>query len=151
MGVTGGLPAVARGAAEAPPEVRVGYLSCAFAVWAVWAGLRAAGFARTIRVVRSVAACGSRPPVGLDEVQRVAGRVATVAAFFPARALCLEQSLALYCVLRRRGISATLRLGVHPAPFAAHAWVEYGGVPINEDADRIHELLPLPIDVEEIA
>jgi hypothetical protein len=80
------------------------------------------------------------------DVRRVADRVAVIAAFFPGRALCLEQSLALYWLLRRRGVSARLRVGVHPAPFTAHAWIEYDGAPVNEDDDRIRELLPLPID-----
>jgi hypothetical protein len=80
------------------------------------------------------------------DVYRIAGRVAAVAAFFPGRVLCLEQSLALYWLLRLQGVAAKLRFGVHPAPFTAHAWIEYEGVPVNEDDDRIRELLPLPIE-----
>ncbi|WP_376797113.1 lasso peptide biosynthesis B2 protein [Thermogemmatispora sp.] len=37
---------------------------------------------------------------------------------------CLEQSLALWWVLRKRGIAAHVVLGISTAPFTAHAWVE---------------------------
>jgi hypothetical protein len=59
------------------------------------------------------------------------------AAFIPGRALCLEQSLALYVCLRRAGVAVGLRLGVQPYPFAAHAWVEYKGEPVGESWDRV--------------
>lgn len=64
-----------------------------------------------------------------------AQRIALCAAFYPRRALCLEQSLALFIVLRRRGIRAELKLGVQPRPFFAHAWVEVDGQPVNEAED----------------
>lgn len=74
----------------------------------------------------------------------VAHRVAVGAAFYPRRARCLEQSLVLYAMLRRAGAPATLRIGARPVPFAAHAWVEIGGVPVNEPADFIAQLVPFP-------
>ena len=52
---------------------------------------------------------------------------------FPGR--CLAQSLLLWWLLRRRGIESLLRFGQRTANglFAAHAWVEYVGQPINAD------------------
>lgn len=50
---------------------------------------------------------------------------------------CLAQSLTLWFLLRRRGIAADLRLGVRTVTgqFQAHAWVEVGGVVLNDDPD----------------
>ena len=58
-------------------------------------------------------------------------------ALYPGRALCLEQSLALYYLLRRRGVPVRYCQGVQPYPFEAHAWVEYGGTPINDVIDHV--------------
>jgi Transglutaminase-like superfamily len=49
------------------------------------------------------------------------------------RPTCLEQSLTLWCLLRRRGIPAELCVGARKeaGKFEAHAWVECEGVAIN--------------------
>ena len=70
--------------------------------------------------------------------------VVRAAAFFPARAECLEQSLVLLIVLRRRGMAAELRVGMQPMPFTAHAWVELHDWPINEQPDFVARLAPFP-------
>ena len=66
------------------------------------------------------------------------------ALFYPGRARCLEQSLALYVLLRRRGVPAELKLGVQPYPFNAHAWVELNGSPLNERLETVRQFVPLP-------
>jgi hypothetical protein len=63
--------------------------------------------------------------------------------FYPGRARCLEQSLALYVLLRRRGVAAALRIGVQPYPFSAHAWVELNGVPLSERPEAIQQFVPI--------
>lgn len=75
-------------------------------------------------------------------VEETARRIALAAAFYPRRARCLEQSLALYVLLLRRGIEAQLKLGVQPRPFYAHAWVELDGRPVNEREDILQRLTP---------
>lgn len=47
---------------------------------------------------------------------------------------CLEESLALWWLLRRLGIASQLRIGIkkQSPKFEAHAWVELGGAPLNE-------------------
>lgn len=148
--MTGALGVAERGASIAPSRLRIpGYWRCTITLALAWLALRTAGFARTLRTARSIAERRSTNPVAAVEVCRAARRIAVVAAFFPGRALCLEQSLALYWMLRRQRVAVRLRVGVHPAPFTAHAWIEYESVPVNEDDDRIHELLPLPIDAKE--
>jgi hypothetical protein len=107
--------------------------------------LVALGFGRTYRSVewltQSRATSGSRCT---EAATATAERVAVAAAFFPGRARCLEQSLALYGLLRRADLSATFRLGVQAYPFAAHAWVEHGGEPVNEQRDLLKVYVPLP-------
>jgi len=53
---------------------------------------------------------------------------------------CLEQSLVLWWLLRRQGLAAELRIGVRKqaARFEAHAWVEHGGIVLN-DSDHVHQ------------
>lgn len=51
---------------------------------------------------------------------------------------CLEESLALWWLLGRQGISSDLRVGVRKdgEKFEAHAWVERGGMALNEPEAR---------------
>lgn len=67
-----------------------------------------------------------------ETVRTTERAVAMAGALYPGRALCLEQSLVLYYLLRRRGVAVTYCQGVIPRPFEAHAWVEYQGEVIND-------------------
>lgn len=53
---------------------------------------------------------------------------------------CLEESLALWCLLGQQGIVSELRIGVRKSgeKFEAHAWVELGGSALNE-LEAVHE------------
>jgi len=53
------------------------------------------------------------------------------------RASCLPRSLALWWLLRRRGIEGDLRIGVRKeaGQIQAHAWVEYRGAVLNDGRD----------------
>jgi hypothetical protein len=73
-----------------------------------------------------------------------ADRIALAAAFYPGRARCLEQTLTLYHLLRRRRIDARIRFGVQSHARGAHAWVEVGGHAINESRDFLAKLVILP-------
>lgn len=58
----------------------------------------------------------------------LAGAVRRVLSLLPTDARCLTQSLVLLALLERRGVSASLMIGVRSEPeFGAHAWVELGG------------------------
>ena len=70
--------------------------------------------------------------------------VALAAALYPGRALCLERSLVLYDRLRREGAAVELRIGVQAMPFAAHAWVTYGGEPVNDSAEHVSHFVVMP-------
>src|SRR5262249_8960455 len=54
------------------------------------------------------------------------------------RASCLEESLTLWWLLAKQGISSNLRIGVRKEAhaFEAHAWVEGGGMALNEPEGR---------------
>ena len=108
------------------------------------AALRLSGLERALRLARRLG--GSEPDADWrrNDTDAVARGVAMAAAFYPRRALCLEQSLALFVALRRAGAPAKLRIGVRPLPFVAHAWVEIDGIAINEAPDVIAQLTPFP-------
>jgi hypothetical protein len=88
---------------------------------------------------------GGEPAPGDAERAAEIGRmVENVARAMPFRALCLQQAIAVRRMLRRRGVPATVMLGVSRNAAdraeprkgaAAHAWVAVGGRVINGDAD----------------
>jgi hypothetical protein len=57
---------------------------------------------------------------------------------------CLEQSLVLWMLLRRRGFPAELKIGVRKdgGEFEAHAWVELDGEALNNESEENREFVP---------
>lgn len=53
---------------------------------------------------------------------------------------CLDRSVDLWWAMRRRGVDASLCIGVQRLPFLAHAWVEVAGWSVNEDTDMLRKL-----------
>ena len=55
---------------------------------------------------------------------------------------CLEKSLALHWMLRRRGINAQIKIGAHKVSegIGAHAWVEANGQIVGESKGIIDNL-----------
>lgn len=109
---------------------------------ALLAGIRVAllvcGLGRTLRVLRWLdRRCEHHVQRDQIVARTIEETVARAAALFPGRALCLEQSLALYTLLRRSAVPARLRLGIQAYPFAAHAWVDVDGVPLNDIAEHV--------------
>lgn len=100
---------------------------------------------RTVGVKRwqSVLAGMSRLNLNLDRRDEPSKRVArTVARLVRAasnhgiyQANCLEQSLVLWCLLRRAGVTSEIRYGARKEQekLHAHAWVECLGLTLNED------------------
>jgi hypothetical protein len=76
-------------------------------------------------------------PAGL----RLGMAVTRVLGTLPQDPRCLTKSLVLSALLARRGIAATLVIGVRPEPFAAHAWVEHDGRPLLPPATAAFERL----------
>jgi hypothetical protein len=70
--------------------------------------------------------------------QEIAAAVNEACSYYPKTVACLQRSTAITRMLRRRGISAETVVGVQLLPFASHAWVEVGGVVVNDKA-RVKE------------
>jgi hypothetical protein len=100
--------------------------------------LRVLGLKRTYRLLGGTAAgAGAEVEVSTAGYAAAArlGQLVTIASRHgPYAATCLRQSLALWWLLRRRGLPAELRVGVGKAQanVRAHAWVELGGRVIND-------------------
>ena len=69
-------------------------------------------------------------------VRRVLAAVRTATRYYYRRRLdCLPRALTTYVLLRRRGVSATLHIGVKRYPFGGHAWVECLGEVLDDSTD----------------
>jgi hypothetical protein len=121
-------------------------LEAAAGLTATWLGLRLAGFRRWKYALDWLAPTN---PLGFAEGDpslvasaRATARAEEAAArhlFF--RTNCLEQSLVLWWLLRRRGIAADVRIGARKEGncFEAHAWVEINGAVLNDTGeDHLH-------------
>lgn len=83
------------------------------------------------------------------EQARAIARIVKIAAehgVYPAR--CLQQTLVLWCLLRRNHIESEIRFGARKegSELQAHAWVEVGGVALNEASDVCLHFSPLESD-----
>jgi len=76
---------------------------------------------------------------GSVAVTSIAALVNSAAALSPLDCTCLHRSLVLCWLLARRGVASQLRIGVRQDEngFAAHAWVEVDGIPLN-DSPEVH-------------
>jgi hypothetical protein len=112
--------------------------------------LRRRGLGKTLAKLTesSVANSKSSDPEHSDG-HAITRAVSAVSAFLPGRWRCLEQACALYAVLRRCGLSPTLRIGVSPFGFRAHAWVELNGLSLEENTDFLRTLRTFPLPTDE--
>jgi hypothetical protein len=120
-------------------------LQSGFTIFAVKLSLKLRGYGWTIRwIQKAVRGVPTDPSADADVVKAAEQSVAMAGALYPGRALCLEQSLALYYLLRRQGVAVKYSQGVQPHPFLAHAWLEYRGEPINDVAEHVKRFARLP-------
>lgn len=133
-------------AAPVGAEVRVpSVLRCAVAISRIKWLLRTRFFEATIAWIR--ARVENVPASSVAEVEKVRAveyAVAMAAALYPGRARCLEQSLTLYYLLRRRGVAVKYCQGAQPYPFQAHAWIEYQGQIINDVPEHVQAFARFP-------
>ena len=125
---------------------RVVVLEAAAGLVTTWLGIRFTGFRRW----RALAELLTRTTAPLPDVagagkigvgQDIAQMAAAAARHLPFRTNCLEQSLVLRWLLRRRGIPADLKIGARKEAekFEAHAWVEFaGGVAVGSSEEHTH-------------
>ena len=69
-----------------------------------------------------------------ETIQRTCRMVKAATRYGPTGATCLEESLALWYLLRQQNIRSALRIGVRKSweKLEAHAWVECEDMPLNE-------------------
>ena len=102
-------------------------------------GVRVFGFPRTFQLMDKW--CRRGGVVGAPAAQRRTVRLAVEAVRTANRYYCrrgpdcLPRALAIFVLLRRRGVPATLRIGVKRYPFGAHAWVECRGEVLDDSTD----------------
>jgi hypothetical protein len=89
------------------------------------------------------------PDASLDRAGGVVRMVQAASRHGLTRANCLEQSLVLWYLLRRRGLPTNLRVGVRKAErgLHAHAWVELGSVVLNDARDVHLRYVPFERDI----
>jgi hypothetical protein len=56
---------------------------------------------------------------------------------------CLQRSAALVCLLRDRGVPASLVIGAQHIPFNGHAWVEVDGEIVNDHRANLEKYIVL--------
>lgn len=121
---------------------------CGAMILALKVSLRLYGFGRVMKWIRRrVESVPASAWLDLDAVKAAERAVATAGALYPGRALCLEQSLLLYYVLRRQGIAVSYCQGIMSHPFQAHAWIEYQGRVINDIEEHARQFARLPLQL----
>ena len=102
------------------------------------AGFFVLGFPRTYRFTRwwSGAARAAASSSHRRHVALTMEAVRTATRYYWRRRLdCLPRALTIHLLLRRRGVPATLHIGVKRYPFGAHAWVECLGDVLDDSID----------------
>lgn len=84
-----------------------------------------------------IARVESRPigePQTTDPVicRRVCAAVNRAQVYYPKKAMCLQHSAVVTCLLRRNAVPAEMVLAAQEFPPKAHAWVEVGGAVVND-------------------
>ena len=64
--------------------------------------------------------------------KRVRTMVDRAQMYYPKKAMCLQHSAVVTCLLRRRGVPAEMVLGAREFPPKGHAWVEVEGQVVND-------------------
>jgi hypothetical protein len=62
---------------------------------------------------------------------------------YTAKDACLFDSLALVRFLRSHHVNATWTIGVTARPFAAHCWVQYGDLVLNDTLEHVQCFTPI--------
>jgi hypothetical protein len=112
---------------------------------ATWLGLRVFGFRRWKGFLEQRANRGTAQPRNSSvSARRVVQLEEAAARNLPFKTNCLEQSLVLWPLLRRRGFPAELKFGARKdaGKFEAHAWVELDGEALNSGTEKNRGFVP---------
>jgi Transglutaminase-like superfamily len=64
--------------------------------------------------------------------QEICAAVDMASIWYWKEVLCLQRSAATACLLKRYGVPAQMVIGAQQMPLKAHAWVEVGGLVVND-------------------
>lgn len=64
--------------------------------------------------------------------RRVCAAVNRAQVYYPRKAMCLQHSAVITCLLRRHAVPAQMVLAAQEFPPKAHAWVEVSGAVVND-------------------
>ena len=106
-------------------------LTALFGLFAFDLLLRVRGFEALIRRVES---WPTAEPHRTDQeiCRRVCAMVTRAQVYYPKKAMCLQHSAVVTCLLRRRGVPAEMVLAAQEFPPKAHAWPEVAGTVVND-------------------
>jgi hypothetical protein len=96
--------------------------------------LRLRGFNDLITKVESWPIANTRTK-DREVSRRVRAMVDRAQIYYPKKAMCLQHSAVVTCLLRRRGVAAEMILAAQEFPPKAHAWVEVAGEVVNDSPD----------------
>ena len=114
--------------------------------------LKRRGLQRTQRFLTRLSGRAPKPTQGAEEAQRWSRMVGIAGAYGIYRPNCLQRSLVLWTILRRRRFDPDLRIGVAPPNdgegLRFHAWIEVGEEVVNDRPDIAAEFRPFadPVD-----
>lgn len=93
--------------------------------------LKFGGFQRLIKKVEGWPVAEPRTR-NSEMCRRVRGMVDRAQMYYPKKAMCLQHSAVVTCLLRRRGVPAQMVLAAQDFPPKAHAWAEVAGEVVND-------------------
>ena len=107
--------------------------------------VRRVPFSRIIGAMRSGKnrAVSHAAPDADDLIAEIVSNFACAARFSRSFDQCLPRSLAMAKALFRRNVPVSLVVGVALRPFAAHCWVQYGDVVLNDRVEVVRDYQPI--------
>src|SRR5262249_40308716 len=132
---------------SAGPRVRSRFAFVRASTFAKFA-LRIWPFQRVIQRVgrRKVVAIGQAQALDVERARKLVEAFARYRVFlFSSKNECLHDSLSLIEFLARFGIYPNWVFGVQARPFAAHCWVQHGGIVFNDTVEHVSGYTPIMV------
>ncbi|WP_324614342.1 lasso peptide biosynthesis B2 protein [Streptomyces kebangsaanensis] len=107
--------------------------------------IRTMGFGRVLRLLSLAAPDYARAdPASAGEVARLKRAVQSHSRrSWLVNDDCKAEAVTAFVLLRRRGLTAVLHVGVRESPFALHAWTSSAGLCVPDADPRGHEFTPV--------
>lgn len=129
------------------PARRKAYTEAQIGIWlrGMYLLIRTLGFGRVLRLLPLAAPGYARADVpSAPDVARLKQAVqAHGRASWFVDDDCKAEAVTAFVLLRRRGLEATLHVGVREHPFALHAWTSAGGLCVPDADPRGHAFTPV--------